>query len=479
MVRTGAGVLLVACALAATADAPASARRNAIQAENSKRGSRGWDAGLKDYLTSVTNAPIQGYASEVSVRPGQSVHLHISVNPAARYRVKVYRLGWYRGAGARLLACIPACQRSARGRPRPIPASDPTTGEIAAHWPVSTRIRVLPRWVSGYYIARLVVTSGRLRGKANYVPFIVRSRPGRSSSILVQASVNTWEAYNNWGGKSLYGFNSVGGAAAKASFDRPFSYAGQRTLFDWEYQLARFLERRGYDLSYTTDIDTHRDPGELLKHRLVIASGHDEYWTREIRSAFDSALAGGVNLAFMGADIGDWQIRYEDNGRTIVEYRDAAVDPGQDPALKTTKFRDLAPANPQCQLLGIQYQDGLRSVHATPTSYGPNPAALADPWFAGAGLTGSSTLPGLVGYEWDGVQAGCQTPALTVLFHAAGPPDADAVRYAAPSGARVFSSGSLQFVWGLDDWGQKGHVDRRLQRFMVNALRDLSKRPGS
>jgi hypothetical protein len=481
VVRLAAAVLLVACAWAAWGDvARASARRNAIQVENSKPGSPGWAAGLKDSSTQVTNAPIQGYASEISVLPGQAVHVHVDVHPAARYRIDVYRLGWYGGSGARLLACIPGCGRSSLGRTHAIPAADPATGELAAHWPVSARIRIPRAWVSGYYIAKLEVTSGRRRGKANYVPFVVRSRAAHASTILVQASVNAWEAYNNWAGKSLYAFNSVGGAATKASFDRPFSYAGQRTLFDWEYQLARFLERRGYDVSYTTDVDTDRDPGELLRHNLVLVSGHDEYWSKQIRDAFEAALSSGVNLAFMGADIGDWQIRYEDNGRTIVEYRDAALDPEPDPALKTTTFRDLVPARPQCQLLGIQYQGGFRSDFPLPTSYSANPAALDDPWFAGTGLSPSSALPGLVGYEWDGVQAGCATPALTVLFHAAGPPDADAVRYVASSGARVFSSGSLQFVWGLDNWGHAGsQVDSRLQRFMVNALRDLTRRPGT
>jgi N,N-dimethylformamidase beta subunit-like, C-terminal len=446
-------------------------QRNPIQIENARRGFPGWASGLTDASVGTTKAAIQGYASEVSALPGQTVHLHVRVDPAADYRIEVFRLGWYRGTGARLMGCFPGCRKSKHGTARPIPTADRVTGEIAAQWPVTDPIRTPRSWLSGYYIAKLVLTSGPHRGKSNYVPFVLRAT--RRSTLLVQASVNTWEAYNNWGGKSLYPFNSNNAPATKVSFNRPFS--SYNTFFVWEYPLVRFLERGGYDVSYTTDVDTDLHPGELRRHRLVIVSGHGEYWSKGERDAFDAAESGGINLAFLGADISDWQIRYEDSRRTIVEYRDARLDPEPDPSLKTIRFRDLSPPRPQCQLLGIEYQGGFRSDYAKPTDYRVNPAAIQDRWFAGTGFNSSSTLPGLVGYEWDGVKPGCHSSALTVLFHASGPPDADAVRLVAPSGAQVFSSGSLQLVWGLDDWGQGKHVDPRLRRFMANALADLTK----
>lgn len=426
-----------------------------------------------DASTQSQYAPVQGYASEVSALPEQIIHLHVSLSPAAAYQVRVYRLGWYGGSGARLMICLPGCGRSKQGVEQSIPKPDPATGEIDARWLVTDQLRIPRDWVSGYYIARLVVTSGRHRGESNYVPFILRARAKRASAILVQASVNTWEAYNNWGGKSLYAFNSTGNAATKVSFNRPFP--GGQTLFKWEYQLVRFLERRGYDVSYTTDVDTDRAPGGLLHQRLVIVSGHDEYWSAGMRNAFEAARSSGVNLAFLGADISQWQIRYQDRRRTIVEYRDAQRDPEPAPSLKAVAFSELNPPRPQCTLLGIQYQGGFNVTHPGITSFDVNPTALGDRWFAGTGFTAMSTLTGLVGYEWDGIQRGCPTPPLTIFFHAAGPPDADAVRYIAPSGARVFSSGSLQFSWGLDDWGQaRRFADPRLQRFMKNALDDLS-----
>jgi N,N-dimethylformamidase beta subunit-like protein len=41
------------------------------------------------------------------------------------------------------------------------------------------------------------------------VPFIVRAPVGNRAAILVQASVSTWQAYNNWAGKSLYAAGST------------------------------------------------------------------------------------------------------------------------------------------------------------------------------------------------------------------------------------------------------------------------------
>src|SRR4029077_7949844 len=114
--------------------------------------------------------------------------------------------------------------------------------------------------------------------------------------------------YNNWGGKSLYTSNSTAEeGAVKVSFDRPSAAWWQANLnarwpFPWDYQLLRFLEREGFDVTYTTDIDTHREPWSLFGHRLLMTSGHDEYWTREMRDAFEALLRAGVNLACMGAN---------------------------------------------------------------------------------------------------------------------------------------------------------------------------------
>ena len=449
---------------------------NPIQTENGRAGSNTWSL-------DQTAAPrrIEGYASEVSVLPGQRVHFHVSTAPAARYRIVLYRLGWYRGAGARIVACIPGCNRDRRGKARRYPRPARGTGLVRARWPVTDTFRFPRNAVSGYYLAKLELTGGRNRGKVTYIPLVLRTLPSRRSSILVQASVNTWQAYNFWGGKSLYPVNSTKGVPANhLSFDRPYTALAPVPI-TWEIGLVRFLEREGYDVSYATDVDTDRTPGALRRHRLVISSGHGQYWSKRMRDAFVAARDSGTNLAFLGADIADWQVRYKHQRRTIVAYRDASKDPVTNPALKAVPFGQLVPPRPQCELVGLGYT-AARGLNDAPRSYVVNPSALEDPWFSGTGFTAMSELPDSVGYLWDTIRPGCAVPPLTVLFRYQGlgrqgqPTSAEVVRYAAPSGARVFSSGSLYFVWGLDDYYGHPDVDPnpRLQRFMRNALADLT-----
>src|SRR5205085_5915027 len=75
---------------------------------------------------------------------------------------------------------------------------------------------------------------------------------------------------------------------------------------------------------------------------------------------------------------------------------------------------------------------------------------------------------------------GCRTPPLVDLFEYRGPPaNADAVRYTARSGARVFSSGTLSFARYLDDFryhpGDVPLGDPRLEQFVQNLLGDLAR----
>lgn len=448
---------------------------------------------------------IEGFSSTVSIAPTQRLFLHVSTSPGASYRVEVYRLGWYDGTGARLLECIPSCAASELGRPRSIPAPDPETGEIRAGWPVTDRVTGTRGWPSGYYIAELELTSGPGAGTAATVPFVVRATAADPAPILVVAPVNTWQAYNTWGGKSLY-VNLIGpnrkDYARAVSFDRPYDSAQSRTLLYWEYPLARFLERNGYDVAYTTDVDVDRDPAQLERYALVIVPGHSEYWTKTTRDALENARDSGTNLAFIGGNDGYWQARYADNRRTLLEYRDSAFDPDPDAATKTIRFRDLNPPRPECSLVGLEWQNGWES-DSVAQDYTVNAAALDQRWFAGTGFVVGSVLSRIVGYEWDAVEPDCpNVPELTVFFQYEGTlapatrspfdrsyysTNANVVAYTAPSGARVFSTGSIQFSWGLDGFAQtlattdpnltdQMPPDPRLQRFMRNVFDDLSHR---
>ncbi|MES1246193.1 MAG: N,N-dimethylformamidase beta subunit family domain-containing protein [Actinomycetota bacterium] len=453
----------------------APALANPVQSENALPGTTAWNARANNYASI--------FASQTSIAPGGELDFHVST--PYRYRIVVYRLGWYGGAGGRVVACAPSCLGDEAGQ-TPKDVDPPSVQPLRAHWPVTDVIHSDASWTSGYYIAEAVQTNAGAAGTVATTYFVVRQPPDDPpSQILVQVPVNTWEAYNDWGGRSLYNFLSP--RASRVSFLRPFAGNAQSPLWI-ELQMVRWLERSGYDVSYQTDADTDADPAGLLSHRLLIDNGHDEYWTLAMRGGWDAALAGGTNLAFMGANDDYWNIRYEDGGTTIYSEK-SMYDPNPDPTQKTAMFREIG--RPECRLEGVEHGD--ITVFDHPLDYTVTAAGAADPWLAGTGLQAGDTIAGVVGREHDSIVPGCVPAPVTVLFHYAnplgGPLNADAVKWTAPGGGRVFATGAYAFTLALDAYRSDGTlgpqfpvgvdrdapVDPRVQRFMANALDDLTR----
>jgi hypothetical protein len=124
----GAGIAAILAAGALATSAPP----NPIQVENAQPGAdpASW------IQPAYTATSIAGYSSEISVLPGQIVHLHVRTSAGQRYRVEIYRLGWYGGSGARLLACLPSCGGDEGSQPYG------TTDGFRADWPVTDAFTV-------------------------------------------------------------------------------------------------------------------------------------------------------------------------------------------------------------------------------------------------------------------------------------------------------------------------------------------------
>jgi len=455
------------------APATSSTAANPVQRENSRPGTPGWE------IPASAGRAITGYVSETSVVPGQSFHLHVGAPPGSRYRVLVYRLGWYRGIGGRLVMCVPGCRSSHAAIAQPPPTTPGSqTGLFRAPWVVTDRVEIPPDAVSGYYEAKLEIVGGAYASAVGSVPLIVRQSPAApASAVLVQVPVNTWEAYNPWGGKSLYQFGTSR-HASEVSFDRPFDQREFHNMgTELELPWVRFLERNGIDVSYQTDVDTNRAPASLLHHRLVFAIGHDEYWTQRMRGAFSRALALSTNLMF-GSNSGEWRMRYAAGRRTIVEWRDPSTDPIHNRRLDDGFFRTFG--EPECKLTGVEHQwAAQRNLMAPPTSYtvvGPT----TDPWLAAAGLTPGDVIPRVVGYEWDSLIPGCFAGQVVPLMTALIPGSdgvshsADMVRATAPSGGRVFAMGTMELAWALDDLDGRS-PNPQVVALVEAALRDLTR----
>jgi hypothetical protein len=375
--------------------------------------------------------------------------------------------------------CVPGCRSSHAAIAQPPPTTPGSiTGLFRAPWLVTDRVEIPPDAVSGYYEAKLEIVGGAYAGAVGSVPLIVRqSSAAPASALLVQVPVNTWEAYNPWGGKSLYQFGTSR-HAFEVSFDRPldqreFHNMGTELELPW----VRAQERNGTDVSYQTDVDTDGAPGSLLHHRLVFAIGHDEYWTQRMRDAFNRALALSTNLMF-GSNSDEWRMRYAAGRRTIVEWRDPSIDPIHTWRLDNGFFRTFGA--PECKLMGVEHQwSAQRNLTAPPTSYtvvGPT----SDPWLAAAGLAPGDVIPGVVGYEWDSLTPGCfagqVAPLMTALIPGSDgvPRSADMVRATAPSGGRVFAMGTLELAWALDDLDGRS-PNPQVVAFVEAALRDLTR----
>ena len=435
--------------------------------------STGWWTAL------APDRPIEGYADAVSAAPGDRVGLRVHVPSGAAYRVRVLRLD-DSAEGATDVACRPTCGVLRPGVVQPPPAIDPVTNEIRAPWSRTDVLRIGRDWPSGYYGVLFEIADGPRTGAAGWTPLIVRRAPTAAPApVLVEIPISTWQAYNDWGGLSAY---SGGPWSDVVSFDRPYKGG----LLGWEYPLLRFLERHGYDADFQTDLDTDRDPGSLLRHRLVIVNGHDEYWTPRTSEAFYEAKRRGVNLAFFGANIGYWRTRLSADRRSLAIYKRGG-DPEYEPAIRTGYYRDTLP---ECHLMGVQHQGGI--LDWTDGAYTVDAEGVRHRWFRGSGFRPGDEIAGVVSVEVDTepnsfavLGKTCPSRPLTVLFRrdmggdTLG--DARAVTYVARSGARIFSAGSLNLTWALDDvwqrWlGQPSLVNRRMQRFVRTMLDGMSGR---
>ncbi len=434
--------------------------QNEIVLENQKTGTTDWQIGGTNF---ATNNEIAGYGDASSINKGQALNLKVSLAQAGTYNLDVYRLGYYGGTGGRLISSVAGLN----GGTQAAPTIDPTTRLVEAKWNTSYTLQTAADWTTGLYLAKL---TDSVTGKQSYVEFVVRD-DNRPAEIGFQEANNTKAAYNNYGGYSSYAFNSINGERAyKVSFDRPLSPTTQGFLA-WEYQAASWAEAQGYDISYYANTDVQTNPFQLYSQNAFLSVGHDEYWSLEMRNSIEQARDHGINLAFFSANSAYWRVRYEPSttgqaNRVLAIYKDDwNLDPiaQQDSSQATTRFRSTQVNRPENALLGVMYVGQTSDVTGGFDFVVSN---AADPYYAGTGLNNGDRIPGLVGYEWDGVVNNGLTPSgLVVLSSSPANPDAgvgpglpigtptnvsNAVRYTAASGAKVFASGSIQWVWGLN-----------------------------
>jgi hypothetical protein len=331
---------------------------------------------------------IDGYTTRKSVSPGEEIGFHLSNAPAAadsRVELRVQRVG--PGSQPELSASFSAGAHS-------IPPDAYRTG---CGWPSAHTLRVPASFPSGVYVATLTNADG----DHEWIRFVIRPGvPGAASRILVCLPFTTTQAYNDWGGKSLYPWDSPD-RARKVSFERPAGTNPKAAL-----AFVRWLEKSEIAVEYCTSVDLHADPGILRPYRLFVSAGHDEYWSKEMRDHVETFVRAGGNAAFFSGDTCGWQVRFEDEGRTLVCFRDVVEDPlaGLANDRVTVGWAGAPVDRPENTLTGVSYRRGAGAWLDEDTwRQAVYRVSFAEHWvFDGTGLSsGEAFGEGAVGYETD------------------------------------------------------------------------------
>lgn len=487
---------------------PCAEPANAVVAENCIPGDGGWFVESPDYT-------VGAFVFPPSVNTGEPIPLYIDAGGGV-VDISVFRLGYYGGAGARLIEehalddtpAQPDCQQHLY-----------STGLVSClNWePIA--LGDGERWVSGVYYARV---RRRDTGGENSAVFVVRDDE-RNAPLLFQQSSNTFQAYNNFGGKSVYDVNSGWSAgycntvsenprAASVSLARPLGADEYNNAIFAEYGLVRWLEQQGYDLSYVTNWDTHHwglsdAENALLRHQVFMSAGHDEYWSQEMSDAVMAARDAGVHLAFFSANTRYWRVRFEPDPWTgtadsvMTVYKTAENGVPDPSGHATSTFRSAAVNDPENALIGTMYvadNDALFFPLRVSGQYASDRIfrhtdlqALAANEYVDIGTD-------IVGWEWGAVVDNgltpanldvlAVTPAVGFLMLDEGNADkgtaavsqAEITRYVADSGAQVFSTGTILWGRGLGAHGAESvPIDPYLQQITYNVLADMGLQPGS
>jgi WD40 repeat protein len=492
---------------------------NPIAAENCLGGNPSTEWAVSGGTDAAGDPTIQGFATDISVNQGGTINFKIDVPVNIPYQLDIYRMGYYGGSGARKVDTVNPAMAS---QSQPACQTDLLTGLIdCGNWAVSGSWTVPVNASSGIYFARAVRTD---TGGASHIVFIVRSDTSHSD-LIFQTSDTSWQAYNDYGGNNLYigspGTNPA--RAYKVSYNRPFHtrvYEPQTWLFNAEYPMVRWLEANGYDVSYSSGVDTERNAALIKNHKIWLSNGHDEYWSAGQRASVQAARDAGVHLAFFSGNTMYWKTRWENaidgSGtpyRTLVCYKETQANAKIDPLPTWTgTWRDprFSPplgtsdgGQPENALVGTLFR--MNGDQVVPIGV-PQSDGFMRFWrntsvaTLGAGQV-ATLAPGTIGAEFDDDEDNGFRPA--GLFGLSNTPVTDSINYLldygstygagtsvhkvtlykAPSGAWVFASGTYQWSWGLDANHDRSNLgsttDVRMQQATVNLFADMGVQPAS
>jgi hypothetical protein len=188
-------------------------------------------------------------------------------------------------------------------------------------WSEALHFTVPASWPSGLYSARVRGMTG-----SSDVTFVVKRQAPQRKRIALVANINTWNAYNRWGGKWKYPTDY----AARLSFERPNPKASivDRSSEDpdnsrgefgswfhlaWaEVWLLQALQQLvGDNVDVYTDLDFHNDadpsnPDPLFannnQYKYLVLSTHPEYWSKTMYDRLSTYMDNGGSVLYLGGN---------------------------------------------------------------------------------------------------------------------------------------------------------------------------------
>lgn len=448
---------------------------------------------------------IEGYGGEISYAPGEELQLHLSTtSPVAS--ITIARVGKDRTVVHEVAKLEGLLEY-------PVPVNASSHG---CNWPVAFRMPIPADWKSGYYEVMMKVsdkggtfTQRNTRTAEAICYFVLRpTEPGKNSRILLQLATHTYNAYNNWGGSSVYAYHGRAGLQGhRVSYHRPPSSQYAR----WEQPFVAWAEENGYALDFATNLDLELRPDLVKPYKLLLSLGHDEYWSAPMRDTVEGFAAAGGNVAFFSGNTCCWQVRWEPETKSFLCWKQWF---NQDelytstakiiPTLATLWSHHLA-GRPENTMTGVGFlHGGFHKSHGQLMD-GSGTYAVHRPehWlFKGTSLAKGQEFGGrdtIVGYECDGCEIEWRD-GLPFPTHRDGMPEGFTILATAPAkwapgdswwyerwpgpahtghavlGLYTTAAGGTVVTCGSTDWthGLKGG-DEAVMRITKNVLERLGK----
>lgn len=449
---------------------PAEPGERSVSAENRQPGTTAWKLTKPAPL-----GVLEGFASRTAVDSGESFTLHVNTT-AETFFATAFRMGWYGGMRGRRVWQ----STNVPGVRQPGSILDPGTYTVRTEWPASMTVDTTG-WPEGCYLLKLVSSDGY----DQWVPITVRSHSAVGKTVFVNATT-TWLAYNLWGSHNIYGGpgKEYARRSRKVSLDRPYDKNGN--YFGWfELPMLGLAEKMGLDLAYATDFELHGDRDRLEGAAALIFAGHDEYWTTGMMDNAMWLRDQGTNLAFFGANTAYRHVRFEDSAlganRIMVCYK-SDPDPiaETEPKEATRQWRSDPNYEPESMLLGVLYEgNGVKADFVV---------TEPDAWmFKGTKARRGDAFSNVVEVEYDKLIEGMPTPrplqvvAESPVVSRDIATHAHACYYTVPSGAGVFSSGTLGWSVSLPEAARSKQNGPKaasfVERTTMNILQVFSEGP--